>query len=384
MTSGDKFLALTPHCFLKHLESPAIYDVESDELYELSEEAFTFLQRLPARVVDESVDRDFLDFCLKEGILWFTGEPGTDLLPVQNPCIPSLRYLELNITDRCNLQCSHCYLEASRRGDMRLVLLTKVMEDFARINGLRLLVTGGEPLLHEEFWQVNERVREYPFRSVLLSNGTIITKEVAKKLKFHEVQVSLDGWRESHDRLRGEGNFKRTLRGIENLLSEGTTVSVATMVHAFNLPDFERMEKFLTESGVSGWSVDVPCLTGRMAGHIDFYLSAEKAAPYLQFGFGEGSHQSSGDYACGAHLCAVLPDGKVCKCSFFAEETAGVIQEEDLRSCWNRIHHMNLKELRCDCDQLLECRGGCRYRASLFQDIHGKDPVQCFARGFTP
>jgi radical SAM protein with 4Fe4S-binding SPASM domain len=384
MPSGDKYLSLTPHCFLKHLESPAIYDVESDELYELSEEAFAFLQRLPARVEDETNDQDFIDVCLKEGILCFTENPSFVFSSVQDPGIPSLRYLELNITDRCNLQCSHCYLAASRRGDMPRSLLTKVIEDFARMQGLRLLLTGGEPLLHEKFWDLNTKIREYPFRSVLLSNGTLITQEVAKKLTFHEVQVSLDGWGESHDRLRGKGNFLKAVRGIENLRSEGITVSVATMVHAFNLHDFERLEKFLEEIGVSEWSVDVPCVTGRMVEHPEVYLSPEKAAPYLKFGFGDGSHQSSGNYACGAHLCAVLPDGRVCKCTFFSEETAGMVQDEDLKICWGRIPHLNLKELRCDCDQLLECRGGCRYRASLFQDRYAKDPVQCFARGFIP
>jgi hypothetical protein len=55
-----------------------------------------------------------------------------------------------------------------------------------------------------------------------------------------------------------------------------------------------------------------------------------------------------------------------------------------LGKSWLNIPRMSLEELRCDCGELMECRGGCRYRALLYEDIYGKDPVQCFARGFTP
>jgi len=379
----NKFLSLTPRCFLKSLEAPSVYDVENDELYELSEEAFAFLQRLPARAGD-SADKGFLDYCLQEGIVSFMENPAVRPPSLQNAPVPSLRYLELNITDRCNLACAHCYLGPSRSGDMPLSLISRAMEEFALMQGLRLLITGGEPLLHREFWKMNERLREYPFRSVLLSNGTLITQETARRLKVHEVQVSLDGWEASHDRLRGDGSFKKAVQGIEHMLAQGTRVSVATMVHAFNLNDFERLEKFLQEIGVSEWNVDVPCVAGNLMEHPDIYLPPGKAGQYLKYGFSEGSHASSGNYVCGAHLCAVLPDGRVCKCAFFAEEPAGMVQEEGLRNCWLRIPRMNLNELRCDCEELMECRGGCRYRALLYQDIYAKDPVQCFARGFTP
>ena len=383
MNSAKSILTLTPHCFLKSLETPGVYNVENDELYELSEDAFTFLQSLPARVED-SADRDFLDYCLQEGIVSFTETPVVRQLSVGHAPVPSLRYLELNITDRCNLTCSHCYLGASQSGDMPLSLISRAMEEFALMQGLRLLITGGEPLLHREFWAINERLRTYPFRSILLTNGTLITQETARRLKVHEAQVSLDGWEASHDRLRGEGSFRKAVAGIENIMSRGIRVSIATMVHAFNLRDFERLEKFLQELGVSEWNVDVPCVAGRMAEHPDIFLPPEKAARYLRYGFSEGSHASSGNHVCGAHLCAVLPDGRVCKCAFFAEEPAGTIQREGLGKSWLNIPRMSLEELRCDCGELMECRGGCRYRALLYEDIYGKDPVQCFARGFTP
>ncbi|MCX5884821.1 MAG: radical SAM protein [Proteobacteria bacterium] len=357
--------------------------MENDELYELSEEAFAFLQRLPAKAGD-SIDKEFLDYCLQEGIVSFTENPPVRVPSIQASPVPSLRYLELSITDRCNLTCSHCYLGASRSGDMPLSLITRTMEEFSLLQGLRLLITGGEPLLHREFWAINEQLRAYPFRSILLTNGTLITSEVAKRLQVQEVQVSLDGWEASHDRLRGNGSFRKAVKGIENIMSQGIRVSIATMVHAFNLNDFERLGKFFQGIGVSEWNVDVPCIAGRMAEHPDISLPPEKAGQYLKYGFSGGSHASSGNHVCGAHLCAVLPDGRVCKCAFFAEEPAGMAQKEGLRKCWSQIPRLGLNELRCDCEELMECRGGCRYRALLYQDIYAKDPVQCFARGFTP
>jgi MoaA/NifB/PqqE/SkfB family radical SAM enzyme len=67
------------------------------------------------------------------------------------------------------------------------------LEEFEEIQGLRFLLSGAEPLLHPYFWEVNEVLRDYAFRSVLLSKGTLISNEIAKKLRIHEVQISLDG-----------------------------------------------------------------------------------------------------------------------------------------------------------------------------------------------
>ena len=76
--------------------------------------------------------------------------------------------------------------------DLTLEKIFRVLKEFEEIQGLRLLLSEGEPLFHPRFLEINEILREHTFRSILLSNDTLITKETAKKLRVHEFQVSLD------------------------------------------------------------------------------------------------------------------------------------------------------------------------------------------------
>ena len=111
---------------------------------------------------------------------------------------------------------------------------------------------------------MNEILREYSFRSVLLSNGTLITRETARKLLVHEVQLSLDGMKEGHESIRGEGTFKKTLQAIDNLQEGNIRVSVATMIHRGNLKEFEALATLIQSRKIEEWNIDQPCLDGRL------------------------------------------------------------------------------------------------------------------------
>jgi radical SAM protein with 4Fe4S-binding SPASM domain len=100
----------------------------------------------------------------------------------------------------------------------------------------------------------------------------------------------------------------------------------------------------------------------------------------MSYSFGGGHYGSSGSYACGAHLAAVMADGSICKCGHYGDRPAGRIGE-GLAAVWRRMRPTRLDELSCRCSQLESCRGGCRYRAELFSCVYNSDPIQCFARG---
>ena len=117
--SGNEFITLTSHCSLKRLEEPCIYDIANDELYELGEDAYRFLLGCcrGEKPVVQKQDEEFIQYCLSENLIEFSETPvRRKIFPLPAPT-PSLRYLELIMTDRCNLQCRHCYLgEGSRSG----------------------------------------------------------------------------------------------------------------------------------------------------------------------------------------------------------------------------------------------------------------------------
>ncbi len=356
--------------------------MEGDELYELSGEAFQFLLRLSQGEVPEikKEDEPFIEYCLSENLIRPSEVPLRRELKVHPSPVPSLRYLELQITNRCNLQCRHCYLGESRYEDLPFEKIRNILKEFEEIQGLRLLISGGEPILHPRFWELNEILRDHEFRSVLLSNGSLITGERARRLKVHEVQLSLDGMKGGHDSLRGKGTFEKVLQAIDFLKEANIRVSIATMIHRNNLKEFDKLASLIQSKEIEEWNVDAPCLSGRLKENPDLWVGPEEAGPYFQYGFGGGFHGSEKNTTCGVHLCAIMSDGKVCKCGLFSEEPVGSI-DEGLRTCWERIPRIQLRELNCKCSQLEDCRGGCRFRARYLGDIFQPDPFQCYARG---
>jgi radical SAM protein with 4Fe4S-binding SPASM domain len=382
MSSHPKFVHLTSHCFLKNLEKPYLYDIASDELYELSSDAFQFLLKCSQgeRISVRKEDEEFIQYCLTENLIALSETPmKRDAIPPPSP-VPSLRYLEFQITDRCNLRCRHCYIGDGHHQDLPLEKIIKVLKEFEEIQGLRLLLSGGEPLLHPNFLEIQAILKDRAFRSVLLTNGIFITKDIAKRLHVHEVQVSLDGMKEGHESLRGKGHFDKTLKAIDYLQEAGIAVSVATMIHRKNLKEFDQLASLLQSKKIREWNVDVPCIEGRLKKNKEFWVSAAEAGPYLNYGYGGGLHDSENNATCGAHLCAILPNGRVSKCGLFSEETVGSI-EDGLRVCWQRIPRIPLKDLTCNCPVVEECRGGCRYRAKIHGSLFQPDLLQCYGRG---
>lgn len=360
---------------LKWLENPSLYNIQRDELYELDLESFDFLRDcIEGR--DSCGDSAFLTYCLNEGILSKAPRRAKHPVLSKSPD-PSLRYLELQITDRCNLSCKHCYIDISDHSELSIEEITSVLKEFEEMQGLRVLITGGEPLLHSRFYELNEILPEFSVRKVLVSNGLLLSREGIKKLNIQEIQISIDGLEGSHDSIRGKGTFKRAMDSIRLAKDSGFDVSVATVIHSKNLKDLGQMERLLSEMDIKAWTVDIPCIEGRLKSNREFTISPEEGAKYLRYGFGEDLHSTSQGFGCGLHLMAVTAKGEVAKCTFYRERKVGTIRE-GLRECWQRIRPIRIEELRCDCEYIEDCRGGCRYRAEILTgDPMGKDLYRC-------
>ena len=366
---------------LKWLEVPYVYHIKKDELYELDQKAFEFLKTGYNGI--ESEENDFTDYCIKEGIL--TSERTIIKRPplVKSP-EPSLRYLELQLTTACNLRCRHCYI-VEGSVELSLERIKIVLREFEELQGLRVLLSGGEPLIHSRFRELNNILPGFSFRKVLLTNGLLINSSLLKELNVEELQISIDGLEKGHDLLRGKGTFKSTIKAVELSIKEGFDVSISTMIHRYNLDEFDEMERLFKTLGVKEWNVDVPCVTGRLKENPELQLNPKEAGRFLRYGFGGGLHDSIEGFGCGLHLMAVMADGRIAKCTFYGERPIGKI-EDGLRECWKRIKPVKMKELKCDCRYIDACRGGCRYRALMEGDEYGKDPFRCelYKEGIRP
>lgn len=368
-------------CFLKDLEEPVLYDSKADEIYILGPEAF---DRIKAMSEGHLRDDEAAALLKKDGLLQSEARHTASWVKGSSPR-PSLRYLELQVTGRCDKACRHCYLGPASPMDMSPGDTEDILDEFESMQGLKVMVSGGEPLCSPGIEEILQLLEGRLLRTVLLTHGERIDPVMAGKLgMFDQVQISLDGMETGHDQMRGDGSFGRAVSGIEALLGEGIPVSVATMVHRGNLADFERLSRFVTDLGICEWNIDVPCRSGRWDGGEEKDLPLLTAmAEKLRFGFGGGYHGGADGLACGSHLMTVFPDGMAAKCGFYRETAVGHVRG-GLSDAWKRIDHSLLSDLQCGCDQLEQCGGGCRFRAELMTGgPFGPDIVQCLARGMS-
>jgi len=356
----------------KYGDSYFAYHAEKDELFELDLEAFNFLLSCDGGL--KEVDRSIVEYLFSENLLEISSERKDNTWSEQEE--PSLRYMLVTLTNRCNLTCLHCYV-SQKNEFMSFETFRKAVDDFWKIGGLKLMISGGEPVMHPEFFEFLRYARKYPFRIVLLSNGYMIRDEHISLLSelVDEVQISLDGF-EGHEILR-RADWRIVLDRIAKL-SEVMDVSVSTMVTRYNINEFERMQRILENLGILRWSIDVPTAERDVVPEWDVVREI-----LSNYGFGEMGHESIQGYACGAHYCEVNPDGYVVKCGFFEESVGNVM--EGLESCWERMKEKfvwKVEELECHCNHREECRGGCRYRALVYSgNLFLEDPVMCAVFG---
>ena len=125
-----------------------------------------------------------------------------------------------NITDRCNLSCTHCYSKSgpgrTTEGELTTAEALIVIDDLVDLGVPLILFTGGEPLLREDIWELARYAGNRGLKMALSTNGTLITPEIARRIKDCGIEyagISLDGAQAgTHDRFRNSpGAFKKTI-----------------------------------------------------------------------------------------------------------------------------------------------------------------------------
>ncbi|TAL24646.1 MAG: SPASM domain-containing protein [Nitrospirae bacterium] len=120
----------------------------------------------------------------------------------------------------------------------------------------------------------------------------------------------------------------------------------------------------------------MPCITGRLKRNTEFQLSPQQAGKNLKYGHGGGIHSGKKGFGCGLHLMAITAEGKIAKCTFYSDRYVGTIKD-GLKKCRQKIKPIKLDKLKCNCEFIEQCRGGCRYRAEMLGDPLGKDLYRC-------
>jgi radical SAM protein with 4Fe4S-binding SPASM domain len=162
-----------------------------------------------------------------------------------------------NITRACNLKCVHCYNDSgSGKGcnDATTEEAKAVLDDLADYGVPSVLFSGGEPLMRHDLFELIPYARDKGLRTVISTNGTLIDKAAAKKIKEYGVSyvgISLDGIGEINDKFRGvEGAFEKTVKGIRNCMEAGIRVGLRLTLTKRNVQDLDSLFGFLEAEGI--------------------------------------------------------------------------------------------------------------------------------------
>ncbi|MCX7857088.1 MAG: radical SAM protein [Deltaproteobacteria bacterium] len=163
-----------------------------------------------------------------------------------------------NLTRRCNLFCKHCYAasnaEKNDREEISKEEAKLTIDDLSSFGIPVLLFSGGEPLLREDIFELFDYAQKKGIRTVLSTNGTLITEEVAKKLKkvgVSYVGISLDGIGEVNDIFRGKnGAFEMAKQGIINCKKSNIKVGIRFTINRENFGQIPAILDFFEKEGV--------------------------------------------------------------------------------------------------------------------------------------
>jgi len=158
-----------------------------------------------------------------------------------------------HITEACDQRCKHCYIYAlgshAKFKQMSVEDITRVLdniEDFGRKTNRKpyLYVTGGDPILHPQFWTLAGMLKERDIPFALLGNPFHLTDEVCQRLKEYgckKYQLSIDGLEETHDYIRRPGSYRETWAAIPPLKRAGIKVAIMTTVSQWNYKEVPQI-----------------------------------------------------------------------------------------------------------------------------------------------
>lgn len=162
-----------------------------------------------------------------------------------------------NLIRRCNLTCQHCYSISADKdfpGELNTDEVFTVMDDLKAFHVPVLILSGGEPLLRPDIFDISRRAKAMGFYVGLSSNGTLITEDniaAIADIGFDYVGVSLDGIEATHDKFRRkQGAFKESLHGIKLCRDAGIKVGVRFTLTQDNAHDLPKLLQLAEDEGI--------------------------------------------------------------------------------------------------------------------------------------
>jgi len=324
----------------------------------------------------------------------------------------TLRMIAWEVTRMCNLSCLHCRASSERgpyEGEFTTGECFRLLDDIASFSTPVIILTGGEPYLRDDIFEIASYGDRKGLRMVLATNGTLVTDEIAKKTRdsgIKRISISLDGPdADSHDSFRGvSGAFEGSLKGIENFKKAGVEFQINTTITRLNLHQIEDIYNLVIELGAAGHHIFLLVPTGRAREMADQEISSEDyegtlnwfyeksltsplqlkatCAPQYYRIFHQRKKEERGKTqkeenplhtmtrGCmgGSSFCFISHTGQVQPCGFL-EIDCGQLKERGFQDIWNNspvfrdLRDLSLLEGKCGRCEFVRVCGGCRARA---------------------
>jgi len=316
------------------------------------------------------------------------------------------------ITRSCNLTCLHCRASAeygSYEGEFAMEECFRLLDEIASFSEPVIILTGGEPYLREDIFDVAAYGDRKGLRMVLATNGTLVTDEIARKTRdagIKRISISLDGRdAKSHDAFRGvAGAFEGSIAGIEAFKKAGVEFQINTTVTRLNLDQIADILKLALDLGAVAHHIFLLVPTGRARDLADQEISSEDYEKTLNW-FYETSftcpiqlkatcapqyyrifhqrkkerdiratesesplHTMTRGCMGGSSFCFISHTGQVQPCGFL-EIDCGQLKEKRFEDIWrhsrvfNDLRDLKKYEGKCGRCEFIKVCGGCRARA---------------------
>jgi len=337
---------------------------------------------------------------------------GQGTLPPSAANTNTLRLVAWETTRRCNLACKHCRAVAEDHpydNELDTKASFKLLEQIREVGKPIIILTGGEPLLRHDIFDIAAFGTKLGLRMVMAPNGTLITTETAGKMKesgIKRISISLDGSSpETHDAFRGiQHAYEKSIQGIKIAKDAGIEFQINTTITKSNLSEIPKILKLAEDLGAVAHHIFLLVPTGRgkyiLDGEINaqeyeetlnwFYDQREKVklqlkatcAPHYYRILRQRSKKDGKKVTFETHgldavtrgclagtgFCFISHVGRVQTCGFLDIE-CGNITRQAFKDVWenshvfNQLRNLDNLESKCGICEFKRVCGGCRARA---------------------
>ena len=292
-------------------------------------------------------------------------------------------------TNRCNLRCRHC-LSSSGVADADELSTSEALDlvkEFADLPVGLLSVTGGEPLLREDVFEVLGRARSLGLQTSINTNGALVKTFERELCDAHlvSVNVSIDGLRNTHNSIRcSETSFDEAVEAMEILSSMGVIVSAVTTINRDNCAELNELFHIVATTGAVAWQLQATVPGGRAAANKRWCLAPGEWAGVRKFVAAkrrcfnvflasgvawcgpDAPEVKDSPFFCAAGIttCTVAADGSVIGCFGWPKHMSeGNVRERSFADIWynefDRFRNAQYSEQCRGCGDFNVCHGGC-------------------------